>query len=257
MLLACEKRFSRFSADPQGEKMKQLWPITVLLLAIGCGGGGGGSTGTTGGSPNPADGTVTFNVDWARTASRVIPLASESIALTLADSLGHTVATGSIVKPATTWTSAELPPGRYTFAALAYPSSSESGVIQATGTGSVDVTNNINATPVLTMASTVASVTVTAPSSTLYLGTPVQLTASASDAYGKQVVIDPSSLTWALSDSAIAGVSANGLVTPAAIGACNVTVTFNEIEPTLGQIPISSAPVNLTVNGGTTTIGIH
>jgi hypothetical protein len=91
----------------------------------------------------------------------------------------------------------------------------------------------------------------------LLLGSQTQLIATALDASGSTVIVDPSTLTWGSSNPAVATVSSSGLATPAQIGSCSFTATFGEVEPSLGQTPVKSAPLYVTVDGGTTTIGIH
>jgi hypothetical protein len=231
--------------------------IVLSLVAgaiVGCGGSGSGGPAVI----LPNTGSVSFQIAWGtRKPTRVVPLAAQSIVITIKDSGGLVVETGVVVRPAASWTSGLISPGTYTFQAAAFPTTTGTGNAEATGSGSTTIVENQNTSASLTLGSTVANLTVSAPSSSVSVGTTTQLTATATDSSGNTVLVDPSTVTWLSSDTTVATVSSSGLATAVKAGSCTFTATFNEVESTLGQSPISSTAFNFGVKGGTTTITIH
>jgi len=228
-------------------KFNSLVGVVGLLALSGCGGGGTSFT-----APK---GSAKFTVVWPN-SSRVIPISSKSIVIKLKDSNNQVADTGLIVKPETTWSSALLSPGTYTVTASASPNTDGTGVLQATGSGSLTVTEGQTTNGTVTMASTAKTVTVSPSSPSVSVGATTHMTASVLDGSGAIVLVDPTTITWASSNTAVATVNATGLVTAIKSGSSNITARFNEVETSLGQTPITSAPVAYGVKGGTISLGI-
>ena len=229
------------------KKSSLVFGLLGLVVLQGCGGGGTSFT-----APK---GNAKFTVVWPN-SSRVIPIASKSIVITLKDSNNQVAASGLIVKPETTWTSALLSPGSYTVTASAAPNTDGTGVLQATGSGSVTVTEGQTTNGTITMASTAKTVNVSPSAPSVSVGATTQMTASVLDGAGAIVLVDPTTITWTSSNTSVATVSSTGLVTAVKAGSSNVTARFNEVEASLGQSPITSSPVNFSVKGGTISLGI-
>jgi glucose/arabinose dehydrogenase len=87
----------------------------------------------------------------------------------------------------------------------------------------------------------VASVTVTAPATTVPVGGTVQLTATAKDANG--TVLEGRAFEWATSDASVASVSPTGLVTALAEGPVEIRVTAEGIAGNLGLTVMPAGPV--------------
>ncbi len=233
---------------------RALFCLTLLfsLLLAGCGGSSSTSTAT------PATkGTATINIKWpapVASKTRVIPEASNSITVVI--QLGtKTVASGTITKPATSWSSPALTPANYTLTANAYSSTSGTGVAQASGVGAVTIVANTNTPSSVTMGSTVIALTIMPTSVNVAVGGTVQLGASATDASNNIVLVAPDTVQWVSSNTAFATVPGTGLtplLTGVLPGSCNVSATFTEVEPSLGQSPVKATaiPVNVVTGGG-------
>lgn len=229
------------------KKSSLVFGLLGLVVLQGCGGGGTSFT-----APK---GNAKFSVVWPN-SSRVIPIASKSIVITLRDSNNQVAATGLLVKPATTWISGQLNPGTYAIVASAAPNADGTGVLQASGSGSLTITEGQTTNGTITMASTAKTVNVSPNAPSVSVGATTQMTASVLDGAGAIVLVDPTTITWTSDNPSIATVSATGLVTAVKAGTSNVTARFNEVEASLGQSPITSSPVTYTVKGGNISIGI-
>jgi len=228
---------------------RQLLSVFVLFAASHFIGGCGGSS-VGGGGEQQALGRATFTVTWPKAGSRVIPVACNAISLTLSDGSGTVVATDLLAKPNTTWTTGQLNPGSYTLSASAVPNSDGSGVVQAKGTATVQIVADQVAQTSLTMGSTVTTVQVVLASPSVVMGFTDQASATCYDAKGNVVLVGAGTLSWGTSDSTKATVSGSGLVTAVAVGSPSVTATFNEVEASLGQNPVHSqgVPVSVTTD---------
>jgi Bacterial Ig-like domain (group 2) len=99
----------------------------------------------------------------------------------------------------------------------------------------------------------VASLTVTAPSSAIVVGSTTQLTATPKDASG--AAVSGQAIAWSSANGAIASVSSSGLVTGVAPGG-PVTITATAAGVT-GSVPITVNPVpvaSVTVTPGTPSV---
>jgi hypothetical protein len=167
-------------------KRRSLLLGSAALLA-GC--GGGSRTGGRG------TGRATFTVEWPRTTTRLIPQASNSIAVEIyADST--LVARQVIARPGSTLTFDYLPGGSLLARAFAYPSTDGTGIAQASGeTNFVIQDEQVTQVP-LTMQSTIASFEITPVS--IGVGQTYRLMATARDAGGGMVLVSQHLLRWEL-----------------------------------------------------------
>jgi hypothetical protein len=85
----------------------------------------------------------------------------------------------------------------------------------------------------------VASVTVSPPTSSLQVGATVQLSATMRDASGN--ILNGRAVVWSSSDSALASVSGNGLVTTLNAGNAQITAT-SELKSGSASVAISNPP---------------
>jgi hypothetical protein len=223
--------------------------LVALATIIACGGGGGsaGSGVTTG--------RASLAITWP-SDSRVVPLAAQSIVITMRNSGNQVVETGLLVKPATVWTSAQLNPGTYSLVASATPNSNGTGVTQATGAGSVAVVEGQTVPSNIIFGSTVSNVTVLPNAPSLAIGGTIQMSASTRDASGSIVLVAPSTITWSSSNTSVATVNSSGVITAVSAGTSSVTARFNEVEGLLGQSPVTSSPISITVTSGNGNISV-
>ncbi|MCU0940106.1 MAG: Ig-like domain-containing protein, partial [Burkholderiaceae bacterium] len=125
---------------------------------------------------------------------------------------------------------------------------SSTGLVQALAPGAVSITATVDAVAgsvSLTVAPrTVASVAVSGPTSTPKEGDSVQLTATARDQFGN--VVPGTTASWAVSDAAIAAVSATWLLQTYATGTVQATATIGGISGAL-TLTVSAIKVGVTV----------
>lgn len=213
--------------------------IALATVALsGCGGGN-----TTAG----AAGRATFTIIWPK-PSRLIPAASNSIRVEM---LRNNVVVGSQLAarptgggPATVSFN-DLPLTTLTARARAYPQADGTGVIQASGTVPVTTLSGKTVHFTLTMASTVATISLTAPALLVGQQAPMQVTAR--DASSAVVLLAASKLQWTSSDTAVVTVDGSGQVTGIATGTATVTVLDSESGKS-GSVSVDVAPANIVLN---------
>jgi hypothetical protein len=215
-----------------------LFLVSVAVL-LGCGGAFFNAP--------PQMGSLSFKVTWPVPNSRVIPTASNAIRIIVRDINSTIVANGLIAKPATTWATPTLNPGGYTVTATAVPNTDGSGVVQATGAVAATVVEGQTTNTSLTMGATVTSVTLTAPATSTTVNGTVQVSATCKDSSGNLVLVHPTTLTWSSSQASVASIDSTGLAKGVSDGNTNLTATFTEVEASLGQSPVTSAPLAFSV----------
>jgi alpha-tubulin suppressor-like RCC1 family protein len=117
--------------------------------------------------------------------------------------------------------------------------------------------NDSTSPPTPAGSPTVASVTVALSPGTLLVGSTVQLTATTKDSAGN--VLTGRAVTWASSDTAVATVSATGLVTGVAVGSAMITATAEGKNGTAAVTVTAPPPVlvaSVTVAPATVLVGM-
>ncbi len=188
-----------------------LFVIASALLLQGCGGSSGSNT--------VASITVTPS------AASVNVKAQQQFSATAFNS-----ANNQVLGQTFTWTSSDT--NVATIAA--------SGVATGVGAGTAKITaaagGITSPEATLTVTAVVASVTVTPNTSTIAVGGTQQLTATAFDTNGKSV---PATVTWQNSSSAIATISASGLVTGVSPGTVMITATANGVTSPVATVTVT------------------
>ena len=138
-----------------------------------------------------------------------------------------------------------------------------SGLVSAVAPGGSTIGVTVDgvgpATIQLTVAAApVATVTVAAPDSTLFVGDVVTAVVQARDAAGNLLSLTGRSVAWTSSATGIATVSSTGVITALAAGASTIGVTVDGIGPasfllTVANIPVAS--VTVSVPDSSVTVG--
>jgi len=129
--------------------------------------------------------------------------------------------------------------------ALAYPQADGTGVAQAEGSVPVTIASGQTVNFTLTMASTVAKISLSAPA--LLAGQQGQMQFTARDASSAIVLLTPAKLQWGSSDTSVLTINGTGLVTAVATGVSTITVLDTESGVSGGLI-VGVAPANTIVN---------
>ena len=238
--------------------MKAIWYLANLLVLVGllAGCGGGANTGVQ----TRKAGKATFVVRWPARNTRLIPIASNSIVVTLMRGQTQVGAPQTLVRPTsgdltTTATFTNLPVDNLLVTATAFPNSDGTGTAQATGTTILAVQSGVNTSVTLTMGSTIRSVVVSSASSVLVYGNQTtgttMVSASAQDATGAIVLTSGSTFQWSSSNTRILTVAATGstaTVTGAGIGLAQITATETESNIS-GQVSIKVRGTGLLAGG--------
>ena len=207
---------------------------TGLLQALA--GGSVTVTATINGVPGTLALTITPRVTTTVTVSS--PTASPSVGETVQLTVVARDQFGDVVpgRPAT-WSTSDAKVGTI----------SPTGLLQAVAPGTVVATATIDAVPgsltLTVVPGTVASVTVSAPTLTPKEGDAVQLTATARDPFGN--VIPGVTATWSVSDDALAGVSATGLLQTYATGTVQAKATMAGVSGT-ASLTVTAIKVAVT-----------
>jgi uncharacterized protein YjdB len=176
------------------------------------------------------DPVATVGLSVARTAIRVGETLPTTVTLT--GSLGGAPLTGRLV----TYNSSN--PAAVTVSAA--------GVVTSVGVGSANVTASSEGktSPALAFTVTlapIASVSLTSPDSSIFVGQQIAATAVARDTANNVVPLAPRTVVWSSSTPAVATVtngSSGGAITAVAVGASNISVTVDGVAPS-GAIPLS------------------
>ncbi len=123
-----------------------------------------------------------------------------------------------------------------------------SGLITAVAPGNTTIGVTVDGVgpatiPLIVSAVPVASVSVTAPDSSLTTGTAVQAAVVARDAAGSVLSLVGRSVAWSSSATGVATVSASGLITAVASGSATIGVTVDGVGPATIPLTVSAVPV--------------
>ena len=216
--------------------------LSLLLLAsaiglAGCGAGGGGSKNGVLGATSRKAGRATITLKWpARPASRLVPVSSNRVVVTMKK---NGVAFGAPIildRPVSggftsTQTVDNIPTGNYTADAIAYPDANPASVAQARVLNQAfTVTDGETATMNLTMASAISTINISGYDGlhSVVADAKLQLSAAAKDA-NNDTVLTSSNLVYSSSNPGAATVNAaTGLITTVAAGSTIITVTDAE-----------------------------
>ncbi|MHB9108395.1 MAG: Ig-like domain-containing protein [Armatimonadota bacterium] len=195
--------------------------LGLLSFLAGC---GGGST------PAPAGfGNIAVTVDWPE-RTRAIPYAANSLAFTVRDAGGNTLAAATLNRPETSLLFTNLPSAKVTLAATAHPQLDGGGTSQASGGKTVTVQADQTVSVTFTTAdSTVTSLQIVPNPVTLQQGQTVGLVAIAQDEAARAVLVTPATLSWSSDNSGIASIAAQtGATTGVSPGTTTVRVRETE-----------------------------
>lgn len=207
---------------------------TFLFMLTGCG-GGSSTLRSPSGLNSSGNGRATVSVKWP-TPSRLIPLAANSIKVSLTNGT-NAIASTLLTRPTgqgalvSSYTFTNLPIGTFTATSTAYPNTDGSGVAQAVAADPLTIVNGQSTPLTLTMASTITTVLLTPPANSAPVapsGT-LQLTATPEDVSGNTVLVAPSNLSWTSSDATQATINQSGLLTRVGSGAVTISVTDTEV----------------------------
>lgn len=207
--------------------------VASLILVSGC-------AGHSGGSRAHGRGKAAIRVLWPD-RNRLIPNAANSIKVTLSQN-GTVVKTQTIARPATGATQSEadfddLPYGQMDVSIQAFPSTDATGVAQASGAGVLSVTSG-PATPItVSLASTVATLSISPATAHLAPGGTLLLNAIAKDASNNIVLLAANGgqevLNWSVSGTGsvtLAGTGPTVTLTGGNTGPVTVTAQFTTTD---------------------------
>lgn len=195
----------------------------LVLILFGCGGGH---------SSQSATGRAVFTLVWpART--KLIPLASNSIRVTLQNSVGTVLGDKVIARPPdggqSTADFTGLKPGATTIAsATAYPNADATGTAQATATIPINVLPDVTTNVDLTMESTISRLEISPANPAVLARAATNLSVTAYNASNQVVLVTPGKITWKSGSTGIATIDSTGKVSGLEIGTSTITVTDTE-----------------------------
>ncbi len=202
-------------------------------------------------------GRAAVTIQWPATAasSRLIPVAAQSIKLTISDTTGFS-ATQTVARPASGNTSTvnftNLPVGLLSVSATAYPQAGATGTPQATGTAPVTTLANQQVGLNLTMASTINSLAITSNGLSVSLNGSLQLTATAKDAANSTVLVASGNITWSSAAPGVASVNAaTGLVTGVSVGTAVISARESDSQKSqTATVTVTGGPAGFTLTAG-------
>jgi hypothetical protein len=222
-------------------KLHILFVVAGVMAALlsGCGGGSSKPSGSA-----RATGRAAFSIKWPERPSRLIPIASNSIRITVMNGATQ-LGTQLVARPQTFASFDALPVGSLTAVADAFPNADGTGTAQAHGTVPLAITANNQTIASLTMGSTITHITTTVNTSVITRGESVTITATPMDAANNVVLVAPNGLTWKSANEAEVSVDGTGKVTGISIGTVNITVL--DPESGFGVIRVISVEPRLLV----------
>lgn len=210
--------------------------LPLFPLLTGC--GSGNRTAVSSLKPSVARGTgqAQVTVKWPEpAATRLIPVASKSIKITLKDG-ASVVAELVLERPNTVASFDNLPITTLTIIATAYPQSGGRGTAQATGTAVFPVQEEGITEIKLTMDSTIQRLEVAPKSVSVGVAYTTLLTATTYDSENRIVLTGP--LQYTSAKRKIATIDANGVVKGQQVGTTTITVTDPESGRS-AQVPVT------------------
>jgi hypothetical protein len=180
--------------------------------------------------PTAGTGEITFSVTWPEVSAAMIPTAAQSILLTVTDAAdGKVVGSAVLTRAAPSASIASLPAWHQcTVRASAFPTTTGTGVAQATASQVVTIPDGAKLAVKLVMATTISKVVVTASRTQFGVKKSVTLVPTAKDAAGNVVLVAASRWSFTSSVPTRATVTQAGVVTGVAPGA--VTVTAKDLD---------------------------
>ena len=211
--------------------------LTIIAL-VGCGGGG---------STQPPKGRAIFTVFWPF-RSRVIPVAAESVKITLSTKPERSQ---YLVRPdQTEVTFDEVPVGDYMATMTAYPMKDGTGTAQARATIPVKIVENAPVRLSVTTESAIDHLEIAPGSAALNLGEVQTFSVTAKDAQGNVVMTSPKTILWSSSDKQIIRVEASGAALAAGGGTAKITVQETESGKSASADGTVVVPLTLDVYKG-------
>jgi hypothetical protein len=144
-------------------------------------------------------GRAVFTVEWPKSTTRLIPAASNSVAVEVRQGT-MLLERRVLIRPATIAAFDNLPEGDLTALASAYPSRDGTGVAQASGTVSLPIRDGETTQVPLTMNSTIASFTLSP--GTLGVGETRRILATPKDSSGATILLPAAQLRLEVVDGA-------------------------------------------------------
>lgn len=219
-----------------------LLALPALVLVNGCGGGSSNQK-TSSASIASRFASATVNLVWpAPVSSRLIPVASNSVRITISSDEGFH-ASQVIARPATSATFPNLPTGTLTVMATAHSDTlGEAQPAQASSVQAVTAVADEQFVLSLTMASTIDRLALTQSATGVTVGNSATFAVTALDASGNVVLTSNATWQWTSSNGTAASVTANGM-NAVVMGLASGTSTIGVTETESGK----TASVSLTV----------
>jgi len=231
--------------------------ILLALLLVGC---GSGNNAVSSASTAKLTARAVLTIKWP-VLSRLIPVASTSIKITIANDRGFStsqiVNRPTNVPPTSIVTFNEIAPGNLFVTATAYPLINATGTAQATGTATEVIMDGQTALLTLTMHSTITQVIVTPNIPIIAVTETVQLVATPENSADEMVLVAPGNISWTSSDPTVATVNpSTGQVTGVKVGSTTLTATESDSHVsgtmTVRVMAVIISPVTATIVVSTT-----